>query len=54
VLGYLLRLPSLDVVKTRGIITTTRNNLIPFLWSIVWKNTGAIFRDMGAYFIPTD
>jgi hypothetical protein len=53
-LGDLLRLSSLDVVKTRSIVTTTRNNLVPFLWSVVWKNTNAIFRDMRAYFIPTD
>jgi hypothetical protein len=53
-LGDLLRLSSLDVVKTRSIVATTRNNLVPFLWSVVWKNTNAIFRDMRAHFIPTD
>jgi hypothetical protein len=31
VLRDLLRLPSLDVVKTRSIVTTTRNDLVPFL-----------------------
>lgn len=54
VLGDLLRLSSLDVVETRSIITTTRNNLVPFLWSAVWKNTDAVLRDLRAYFIPTD
>jgi hypothetical protein len=31
VLGDLLRLSTLDVVNTRSIVTTTRNNLVPFL-----------------------
>ena len=31
VLGDLLRLSSLDVEKTRSIVTATRNNLVPFL-----------------------
>jgi len=30
-LGDLLRLSSLDVEKTRSIVTTTRNNLVPVL-----------------------
>jgi hypothetical protein len=54
VLRDLLRLTSLDVVKTRSIVTTTRNNLVPFLRSVARKNTDLIFRDMGAYFIPTN
>jgi hypothetical protein len=53
VLGDLLRLPGLNVVDTRSIVTTTRNNLVPFLWSVVWKELNAMFSEC-AYFIPTD
>ena len=37
VLGDLLRLSSLNVVKTRSVVTTTRNNLVPFLWSVIGR-----------------
>ena len=34
VLGDLLRLSGLNVEETRSIVTTTGNNLVPFLWSV--------------------
>jgi len=36
VLGDLLRLPGLNIVETRSIVATTRDDLVPFLWSVVW------------------
>ncbi len=35
VLRDLLRLSCLNVEETRSIVTTTRNNLVPFLWNAV-------------------
>jgi hypothetical protein len=43
VLSDLLRLPGLNIVETRSIVATTRDDLVPFLWSVVWKNLGAVF-----------
>lgn len=37
VLGDLLRLPGLNVEETRSIVTTTRDNFVPFLRGVIWK-----------------
>jgi len=53
VLGDLLGLPGLNIVDTRRIVAATRDDLVPFLWSMVWMNLDAVFSN-AAYFIPTN
>jgi len=43
VLSDLLRLPGLNIEETRSIVATTRDDLAPFLWCVVWKNLDAVF-----------
>jgi hypothetical protein len=42
VLSDLLCLPGLNIVNTRSIVATTRDDLVPFLWTVMWKNLDAM------------
>ena len=41
-LGDLLCLSGLNIVNTCSIVATTRDDLVPFLWTVMWKNLDAM------------
>jgi hypothetical protein len=54
VLGDLLRLPGLNVVEARSIVATTRDNLVPFLRGVVWKELDVCSANLLTLFQQTD
>jgi hypothetical protein len=54
VLRDLLRLPGLNVVETRSIVATTRDNLVPFLRDVVWTELDGCSANLPTLFQQTD